>query len=74
MGDKNLRLFPGIVTNNHDPDVMLRLAAGELSEVVILGWGKNGELFFSSNVADGGSVLWLLENAKRLLLEHGDKG
>lgn len=68
----NLRLFPGITTKDHDPDVMLRLAQGQLDEVVIVGFDKNGELFFSSNVADGGSVLWLLEKAKKMLMELGD--
>lgn len=72
MADKNLRLFPGIVTKDHDSDVMLKLAAGELNEVVIVGWDKKGELFFSSNVADGGTVLWLLEKAKKRLLEIGE--
>jgi hypothetical protein len=71
VGDKTLRLFPGVVTKDHQADVMLQLAAGELDEVVILGWDKRGELFFSSNVADGGTVLWLLEKAKRMLLEIG---
>lgn len=68
----NLRLFPGVTTKDHDPDVMLRLAQGQLTEVVILGTDKDGELFFSSNVADGGSVLWLMEKAKKALLEICD--
>lgn len=71
MADKTLKLFPGITTKDHNPDVMLKLAAGELDEVVILGWDKNGELFFSSNVADGGTVLWLIEKAKLMLLAVG---
>lgn len=67
----NLRLFPGITVKDHDPDVMLRLAQGQLTEVVILGFDKNGELFFSSNVADGGTVLWLMEKAKLMLMKVG---
>jgi hypothetical protein len=64
-----LRLFPGITDKDHDPDVMLRLAQGQLDEVVILGFDKHGALFFSSNLADGGSVLWLLEKAKQSLMD-----
>ena len=39
--------------------------------VVIMGWGKAGELYFASSIADGGEVLWLLEKAKKALLEVG---
>lgn len=63
-----LRLFPGITDKDHDPDVMLRLAQGRLQSVVILGFDKDGQLFFSANEADGGGVLWLLEKAKMMLL------
>jgi hypothetical protein len=73
VADKTLKLFPGITTKDHDPDVMLQLARGELAEVVIIGWDHDGELFFSSNVADGGSVLWLIEKAKKMLLEIGSE-
>ena len=68
MGDKTLKLFPLPTSKDHDPDVMLQLAKGELDEVVIIGWDKDGELFFSSNVADGGTALWLIEKAKKALL------
>ena len=37
--------------------------------VVVLGWDKFGELYFASSVADGGEVLWLMEKAKKALLE-----
>jgi hypothetical protein len=73
MTNSNLKLFPGITTLDHDASVMLELAKNaKLSGVVIVGWDEHGELFFSSNKADGGDVLWLLEKAKRMLLEIGD--
>jgi hypothetical protein len=37
--------------------------------VIVLGWGKDGDLYFSSSIADGGEVLWLMEKAKAALLE-----
>lgn len=37
--------------------------------VVVLGFGDNGEFYFASSIADGGSVIWLLEQAKKKLLE-----
>lgn len=67
--DKNLKLFPGITTLDHDPDVMLRLAVGQLTEVVIIGYDEAGELFISASKADGGDILWLLEQAKRALMD-----
>ena len=66
--DKNLHPFPGVTVLDHDPDVLLRLAAGKLDEVVIMGYDKQGNFFFSSNKADGGAVLWLIEVAKQALM------
>jgi hypothetical protein len=71
----NLRLFPGITVKDHEPNVMLDLAKeGALQSVVILGHDNDGEFFFSSNKADGGEVLWLLEMAKKQLLEIAEPG
>ena len=49
---------------------VLRKAQEEkLSEVVVIGWDEDGEAYFASSVADGGEVLWMLELAKKRLLE-----
>tara|TARA_R110000803_G_scaffold80261_5_gene146068 strand:- start:10390 stop:10620 length:231 start_codon:yes stop_codon:yes gene_type:complete len=37
--------------------------------VLVIGWDTNGDLIFSSSIADGGEVLWLLEKTKKALLE-----
>jgi len=37
--------------------------------VVIMGWDKDGEEYFASSYADGGTVLWLAERMKKLLME-----
>tara|TARA_Y100000310_G_scaffold67277_1_gene62575 strand:- start:20003 stop:20230 length:228 start_codon:yes stop_codon:yes gene_type:complete len=37
--------------------------------VIVLGWDKDGEVYFSGSMADGGVALWLLEKAKKALLE-----
>ena len=52
-------------------DRVLEQAKGKLADgaVVVLGWDAEGELFFASNKADGGEVIWLLEMAKKRLLE-----
>jgi hypothetical protein len=43
-----------------------------LAEVVIIGFDDDGEFYFAASKADGGDVLWLLELAKKKLLEVGD--
>ena len=69
----NVQLFPGVSPNSYDPNVMLAAAMrGSLTEVVIVGWDADGDLFFSSSVADGADCLWLLEKAKLALLKVGE--
>lgn len=41
----------------------------DLQSVVILGYDQEGQEYFSSSIADGGSVLWLMERLKKQLLE-----
>lgn len=51
-------------------DRVLDACKGHCSEgVVILGFDDDGEFYFASSLADGGTVIWLLESAKKGLLE-----
>jgi len=50
-------------------DQILEAAKGKMQGVVLLGYDNNDELYFASTIADGGDVIWLLENAKKQLLE-----
>jgi len=52
---------------------VLENAKEEISEdgVVLIGWDKDGDLYFASSIASGPDVLWLLEKAKIALLESG---
>lgn len=50
-------------------DVILEGAIGRMDGVVIMGWDKEGELYFGSTYADGGAILWLMELAKKRLME-----
>lgn len=68
----NLLIFTGITTLNHSPDTMLEGAKGELEGVIILGYDKDGEEFFSSSYASGADCLWLMERFKKKLLEVPD--
>lgn len=52
-----------------DPAVVLGAALGcDLTDVVVIGYLPTGEEYFASSIADGGTVLWLLERSKKALL------
>lgn len=60
----------GCVTRLKLPvDRVLEGAKDRLDDVVIMGYDKDGELYFASTYADGGEVLWLLEKCKIALLD-----
>ncbi len=65
--------FNGITKLDLDPDTILENNKGKLEGVVIMGWDKNGNEYFASSYADGGTVLWLVERLKKALLEIGDE-
>lgn len=63
----------GCVTKLDLPiDTVLEGAKDKLDAVVIIGYTKDGDEYFASTFADGGSVLWLLEKCKKQLLKVGD--
>lgn len=61
--------FTGITKLDMPPDQVLDAAIGKLEGVVIMGWDKDGQEYFASSYADGGTVLWLTERMKKMLLE-----
>ena len=50
------------------PDRVLQNTIGELDSVVLMGYDKDGEEYFTSSISDGADVLWLLERCKLKLL------
>lgn len=66
--------FCGITKLDMDPDTILEHLKGQLEGFVLIGYTNEGEEFFSSTYADGGTVLWLMEQCKLKLLQvtHGD--
>lgn len=63
--------FNGVTRLNSDPDRVLNKAIGELSDVII-GYTKDGEEYFGSSIANGGTVNWLLDRTKLKLLRVAD--
>lgn len=51
--------------------ILDRAKAANMSEVVVLGYDADGEFYFAASESDGGTILWLLEVAKRKLMEAG---
>lgn len=70
----NVIELPVVTRLDLDPDRVLTKAVGKCELVVILGYDKEGEEYFASSVADGGTVLWLMERLKKKLLEAGGEG
>ena len=50
-------------------DRLLEAAKEHVDGAVIIGFNKEGELYFASSYADAGTVLWLMEAAKKALME-----
>jgi len=66
----NVIELPVVTTLDIPPERILRKAAdADLQEVIIIGTSKEGDLYFAGSMADGGNALWLIEKAKKALLE-----
>ena len=72
MGD--VVILPCVTRLDLDPKRVLSAALDkELSGVFVMGFDKEGEVYFASSYADGGTVMWLMELAKRRLLDVAEK-
>lgn len=56
-----------------DADAVIEQAVGNFSEVLIVGWDKEGFLDARATIGlkDGGDILWLIESFKTKLM-NGD--
>lgn len=69
----NVKMFTGTTPNDYDANIMLEAATrADLDSVIIIGWDKDGDMFFSSSMGDGPECLWLMEKAKAELLKAGE--
>jgi len=62
----------GVTRLDLPPDRVLEKAKGKLTGVVIIGYDEDGDEYFASSYADGGTVLWLMERAKLRLFKAVD--
>jgi hypothetical protein len=61
--------FTGITRLDLDPDRVLAKAIGAVDSVIVIGYDKDGDLYIATSYADGGDMLWALEQTKKKLLE-----
>ncbi len=44
--------------------VLSRAIDADITQAIVIGRDKDGDLYFASSVADGAEILWLIERAK----------
>jgi len=65
----NIVTFTGITKLDTPPDRLLEAAMGQLTEVVIIGFDKDGKEYFASTKSDAGEVIYHLERTKHRLMK-----
>lgn len=69
----NVIPFNGVTKLDLPVDRILEGAKGQIEGgVVLMGYTPEGSIYFASSMADGGEVLWLLEQCKIALLTVGE--
>ena len=69
----NVVMFNGVVPGDYDASLILELCARKsLKSAVVIGYDQDGDFVFTSSMGSGPECLWLLELAKKRLMEVGD--
>ena len=74
MSDNVIKFYPADAYK--DPDAVLEQAIGEFSDVLIIGWNKDGHMDVraTKGLDDGGDMLWLIEKFKFNMLAGAYQG
>ena len=64
--------FTGATTGDINPDVIFENNKGEYECVVIVGYTHSGAERLVSSTGDSALILWLLERARKVILESAD--
>jgi hypothetical protein len=60
-----------IDTLNHVPvNKVVGGAEEHLKEAIVIGWDNDGQLYFAASVVSKYEILWLIEQAKAMLLRQ----
>ena len=66
----SVTVLPVVTTLDLDVERVLQAAIDAKPKVaIVIGEDAEGQLYFASSKADGGTVLWWMEKAKRALME-----
>jgi hypothetical protein len=64
-----------LTTLDIDPERILNRALAEEPEsILVVGWSKDGSLYFDRSMASLPEALWLMEMAKKILLDASFEG
>lgn len=74
MGEGNVVMFTGTTALPIDPDRLLVAASGQLETVLILGYDRDGEFYFSSSCPEVPEISWLILQAQDALLNLSREG
>jgi len=64
--------FTGETTEDINADTVLENNVGEYECVIIVGYTRMGAERLVSSTGDSALMVWLLERAKKTILEHAD--
>jgi hypothetical protein len=71
---QNATFIPGLCNNqDYEPDTILKLALGILSEVTVVGLNKDGQDFFSTSSTHAAQSSWHLQRGAHRLMGLADK-
>ena len=67
----NVVELSGLITKLDIPPtrILAKAAGAKLEKCFVIGETDEGDFYFASSIADGGTVLWLMEMAKKRLME-----
>ena len=64
--------FPGLTFGRIEPDAILEANKGKFKEVLLIGLDEDDEDAVASSTGDLRTCLWMLERAKKFILESKD--
>ena len=69
--DSNVVILDCVTNLPIPPDRVLESAIGQVSEVVVIGYDHDGELYIASSHGKKPELLWMLEQVRNVLVTGG---
>ena len=68
----NVEIFPGATRLSIDADRVLSAAEGQLKDVLVLGYTKDGKEYLAMSSTDGRYNVWMLQRAIHKFMQFAD--